>query len=104
MLKIPKSFAELQALNVLLKKYRDIYPYRIVICYVITYFLCVHISVCPSPPPCMSRIHRVANFRSLECLFPEYATASLEHVDKPSKCFSSMPWMSTQRCPFALLP
>ncbi|KAL1949812.1 hypothetical protein VTO73DRAFT_8693 [Trametes versicolor] len=37
-LKIPKSFAELQALNVLLKKYRDIYPYRIVICYVITYF------------------------------------------------------------------
>lgn len=41
MLKIPKSFAELQALNVLLKKYRDIYPYRIVICYVITYFLCV---------------------------------------------------------------
>lgn len=39
MLKIPKSFAELQALNVLLKKYRDIYPYRIVICYVITYFL-----------------------------------------------------------------
>ncbi|KAI0833723.1 oxalate transporter [Trametes gibbosa] len=38
MLKIPKSFAELQALNVLLKKYRDIYPYRIVICYVITYF------------------------------------------------------------------
>ncbi|KAI0636192.1 oxalate transporter [Trametes polyzona] len=38
MLKIPKSFAELQALNALLKKYRDIYPYRIVICYVITYF------------------------------------------------------------------
>ena len=40
-MKIPKSFAELQALNALLKKYRDIYPYRIVICYVITYFLCV---------------------------------------------------------------
>ncbi|CDO76506.1 hypothetical protein BN946_scf184361.g5 [Trametes cinnabarina] len=38
MLKIPKSFPELQALNTLLKKYRDIYPYRIVICYVITYF------------------------------------------------------------------
>ncbi|KAI0703824.1 hypothetical protein BC835DRAFT_1262421 [Cytidiella melzeri] len=37
-LKIPKSFAELQALNTLLKKYRDIYPYRIVICYVTTYF------------------------------------------------------------------
>lgn len=37
-LKIPKSFIELQALNTLLKKYRDIYPYRIVICYVITYF------------------------------------------------------------------
>ena len=37
MLKIPKSFAELQALNLLLKKYRDIYPYRIVVCYVVTY-------------------------------------------------------------------
>ncbi|CAL1715966.1 unnamed protein product [Somion occarium] len=36
-LKIPKSFAELQALNTLLKKYRDIYPYRIVISYIITY-------------------------------------------------------------------
>ena len=39
MLKIPKSFAELQALNVLLKKYRNIFPYRIVICFVITYLL-----------------------------------------------------------------
>ncbi|OCH90346.1 hypothetical protein OBBRIDRAFT_793438 [Obba rivulosa] len=37
-LKVPKSFAELQALNTLLKKYRDIYPYRIVVCYVVTYF------------------------------------------------------------------
>jgi len=37
-LRIPKSFAELKDLNGLLKKYRDIYPYRIVICYVITYF------------------------------------------------------------------
>ncbi|KAH9838699.1 oxalate transporter [Rhodofomes roseus] len=36
-LRIPKSFAQLQALNALLKKYRDIYPYRIVVCYVITY-------------------------------------------------------------------
>jgi len=36
-LKIPKSFVELQALNALLKKYRDIYPYRIVVCYVTTY-------------------------------------------------------------------
>ncbi|KAF5382093.1 hypothetical protein D9615_004212 [Tricholomella constricta] len=36
-LRIPKSFAQLQDLNGLLKKYRDIYPYRIVICYVITY-------------------------------------------------------------------
>lgn len=41
MLKIPKSFAELQALNTLLKKYRDIYPYRIVVCYVTVYLLCV---------------------------------------------------------------
>lgn len=37
-LRIPKSFAQLKALNGLLKKYRDIYPYRIVICYVVTYF------------------------------------------------------------------
>ncbi|KAH8100164.1 oxalate transporter [Cristinia sonorae] len=36
-LKIPKSFPELQDLNALLKKYRDIYPYRIVVCYVVTY-------------------------------------------------------------------
>ncbi|KAG6853784.1 hypothetical protein C0991_001373 [Blastosporella zonata] len=36
-LRIPKSFAQLQDLNGLLKKYRDIYPYRIVICYVTTY-------------------------------------------------------------------
>ncbi|THH26294.1 hypothetical protein EUX98_g7889 [Antrodiella citrinella] len=36
-LKIPKTFPELQALNALLKKYRDIYPYRIVICYGISY-------------------------------------------------------------------
>jgi hypothetical protein len=40
-LKLPKSFVELQALNGLLKKYRDIYPYRIVICYVTTYLLLV---------------------------------------------------------------
>lgn len=39
MLKIPKSFPELQALNLLLKKYRDIYPYRIVVCYVTVYLL-----------------------------------------------------------------
>ncbi|KAG7450949.1 uncharacterized protein BT62DRAFT_926617 [Guyanagaster necrorhizus] len=36
-LRIPKSFAQLQALNTLLKKYRDIYPYRIFVCYVTTY-------------------------------------------------------------------
>ncbi|KAF9466459.1 hypothetical protein BDZ94DRAFT_1157726 [Collybia nuda] len=36
-LRIPKSFSQLQDLNGLLKKYRDIYPYRIVVCYVITY-------------------------------------------------------------------
>ncbi|KAI0059160.1 hypothetical protein BV25DRAFT_1829193, partial [Artomyces pyxidatus] len=38
LLRIPKSFAALQDLNYLLKKYRDIYPYRVVVCYVITYF------------------------------------------------------------------
>ncbi|KDR76396.1 hypothetical protein GALMADRAFT_140096 [Galerina marginata CBS 339.88] len=37
LLRIPKSFTQLQELNGLLKKYRDIYPYRIFICYVITY-------------------------------------------------------------------
>lgn len=57
MLKIPKSFAELQALNLLLKKYRDIYPYRIVVCYVTVYLLCVlspfssSSSLGENPPP-----------------------------------------------------
>ncbi|KIL67486.1 hypothetical protein M378DRAFT_185570 [Amanita muscaria Koide BX008] len=37
MLRIPKSFEQLKGLNTLLKKYRDIYPYRIVVCYVTTY-------------------------------------------------------------------
>lgn len=37
LLRIPKSFAQLQDLNGLLKKYRGIYPHRILICYVITY-------------------------------------------------------------------
>ncbi|EPQ54303.1 hypothetical protein GLOTRDRAFT_111626 [Gloeophyllum trabeum ATCC 11539] len=36
-LRIPKSFEQLQALNELLKKYRDIYPFRIVVCFVTTY-------------------------------------------------------------------
>ncbi|KIY44128.1 oxalate transporter [Fistulina hepatica ATCC 64428] len=36
-LRIPKSFEQLQQLNFLLKKYRDIYPYRVVICYVTVY-------------------------------------------------------------------
>ncbi|KAG9315091.1 hypothetical protein JVU11DRAFT_4203 [Chiua virens] len=37
LLRIPKSFDDLKALNGLLKKYRDIYPERIIVCYVITY-------------------------------------------------------------------
>ncbi|KAJ3509887.1 hypothetical protein NLJ89_g4982 [Agrocybe chaxingu] len=37
MLRIPKSFQQLQDLNFLLKKYRDIYPFRIFVCYVTTY-------------------------------------------------------------------
>ncbi|KAF5367439.1 hypothetical protein D9758_003806 [Tetrapyrgos nigripes] len=37
LLRLPKSFQQLQELNGLLKKYRDIYPYRIVVCYIITY-------------------------------------------------------------------
>ncbi|KAJ6513427.1 hypothetical protein C8R45DRAFT_1154750 [Mycena sanguinolenta] len=36
-LRIPKSFAQLQDLNGILKKYRDIYPNRIFICFVVTY-------------------------------------------------------------------
>ncbi|KAF9256358.1 hypothetical protein L218DRAFT_1007479 [Marasmius fiardii PR-910] len=37
LLRIPRSFEQLQQLNFLLKKYRDIYPYRIVISYIVTY-------------------------------------------------------------------
>jgi len=37
LLRIPKSFSHLQDLNYLLKKYRDIYPFRVFICYVVTY-------------------------------------------------------------------
>ncbi|KAL0954761.1 hypothetical protein HGRIS_003712 [Hohenbuehelia grisea] len=37
MLRIPRSFVQLQELNFLLKKYRDIYPFRILVSYVITY-------------------------------------------------------------------
>lgn len=38
-LRIPKSFAQLQGLNHLLKKYRDIYPFRVFVCYVSVYLL-----------------------------------------------------------------
>ena len=38
-LRIPKSFGQLQALNHLLKKYRDIYPFRVFVCYVSVYLL-----------------------------------------------------------------
>jgi len=41
LLRIPKSFANLQDLNYLLKKYRDIYPFRVFLSYVITYLLSV---------------------------------------------------------------
>lgn len=37
LLRIPKSFAHLQDLNYLLKKYRDIYPFRVFLSYVLTY-------------------------------------------------------------------
>lgn len=37
LLRIPRSFEQLKQLNDLLKKYRDIYPFRIVICYIVTY-------------------------------------------------------------------
>ncbi|KAJ7650433.1 hypothetical protein FB45DRAFT_887937 [Roridomyces roridus] len=36
-LRIPKSFAQLKELNTILKKYRDIFPFRIFICFVVTY-------------------------------------------------------------------
>jgi len=39
LLRLPKSFAQLQDLNYLLKKYRDIYPFRIFVSYVTTYLL-----------------------------------------------------------------
>lgn len=34
---IPTTFVQLHELNALLKKYRDIYPYRVIVCYVTTY-------------------------------------------------------------------
>jgi uncharacterized membrane protein YdjX (TVP38/TMEM64 family) len=37
LLRIPKSFAHLQDLNYLLKKYRDIHPFRVLLSYVVTY-------------------------------------------------------------------
>jgi len=37
LLRITKSFSHLQDLNYLLKKYRDIYPFRVFISYVVTY-------------------------------------------------------------------
>ncbi|KAG8907996.1 hypothetical protein FRB99_001162 [Tulasnella sp. 403] len=36
-LHVPRSFEQLQQLNTLLKKYRSLYPFRIVLCFVITY-------------------------------------------------------------------
>lgn len=41
LLRIPKSFANLQDLNYLLKKYRDIHPFRVFFSYVLTYLLSV---------------------------------------------------------------
>lgn len=40
-LRIPKSFDQLKDLNDLLKKYRDIYPVQIFVCFVVTYMLYV---------------------------------------------------------------
>ncbi|KIO34304.1 hypothetical protein M407DRAFT_240633 [Tulasnella calospora MUT 4182] len=36
-LHVPRTFEQLQQLNTLLKKYRSMYPFRIVLCFVITY-------------------------------------------------------------------
>jgi hypothetical protein len=36
-LKLPRSFADLQGLNALLKKYKDLYPWRIMLCGVVAY-------------------------------------------------------------------
>ena len=36
-LRIPKNFDDLKTLNTLLKKYRDIYPYRILISFICVY-------------------------------------------------------------------
>jgi len=36
-LRVPKNFDDLKTLNVLLKKYRDIYPYRILISFICVY-------------------------------------------------------------------
>lgn len=46
-LKIPKSFDQLKDLNTLLKKYKTIYPFRTVLCFVIVYLLCVFLCLTP---------------------------------------------------------
>lgn len=38
-LHVPRTFEQLKDLNTLLKKYRSLYPFRIVLCFVITYLL-----------------------------------------------------------------
>ncbi|KAJ2969470.1 hypothetical protein NUW54_g12957 [Trametes sanguinea] len=83
MLKIPKSFVELQALNTLLKKYRDIYPYRIVICYVITYFLLQELATsasrCVAMPPCFLMLPGLRIYKCYKAQ-PEYPTSWVIHV------------------------
>ncbi len=80
-MRIPRSFEQLKQLNDLLKRYRDIHPFRIVICYVVTYLLYVSLSfsavvlTLPQPPGifpagihvpfysgrcCVGRSHRAA--------------------------------------------
>lgn len=71
LLRIPTSFAQLQALNALLKKYRDIYPYRIIICYVTTYLLYVfhRMLICFIPERVCSLVSKHSPFQGL-CTFP----------------------------------
>jgi hypothetical protein len=40
-LRIPKSFEQLKDLNILLKKYRSIYPFRVVLCFTSIFLLYV---------------------------------------------------------------
>src|SRR6266566_4587012 len=70
LLRIPKSFAHLQDLNYLLKKYRDIYPFRVFLSYVLTYLLSVPISVLLHSPVLTTFLASKHFHYRDRCIFP----------------------------------